>query len=107
MSTIEFTEQKSKDLALQIELIKAQIQGIDLDYLEGCCIEFKHRALIQSAASPISRSYDFKKSELLQEQSRSMQCLLDFIDSLKKCDELKRAVERNKLAANNIENLFL
>ena len=102
-----FTQEKSEALAGQIELIKIYLPDIDLEYLKSLSAAFEQQASKQNSMSVLSPSYDFKRSDLLKEQSTSMKHLAAFIESLKKCDELKRQIKRNQLAASGIENLFV
>lgn len=104
---IEFTKEQSEALAMQIEMIKAHIHLIDLPYLKALSKAFVEQAGTQDAMSILAPRYDFKRSELLSEQASAMKRLAAFIESLMKCDELNRQINRNKLAAGEIEKLFL
>jgi|VirMetMinimDraft_7_1064189.scaffolds.fasta_scaffold17806_3 hypothetical protein len=104
---MEFNQEKSDFLASQIEAIKIHLHLVDEEYLRQLSREFVKRATIQDATSILNPSYDFNRSKLLNAQANAMTHLHQLIVSLKDCDHLKRQIERQRMASEGIEQMFI
>jgi len=105
---IELTQERSEELAQQIELMKLTLLQIDVPYLKALSEAFVEQASREDTLSILSsQRYDHTRSALLREQANAMKTILKLIRSLQTCDEIKRKIERHKLAFSQIDKLFI
>lgn len=81
--------------------------GADMDYVFAMADEMRGQASWQESAAVLNPSYDQTKNDLLYEQARALSFIGKFMDSLKKCHELKLKAESNKKNLDHIQGLFV
>lgn len=79
----------------------------DVDYLHAMVDELRKQAHWQESAQILKPSHDPTKNDLLYEQARTLNSLGDFIDGLKKCQELKDKIVVNKSNLESIHKMFI
>lgn len=99
-------QDKSTDLATMIDMIKIAIYGIDMEHLKNAIKTFYNQASFQESAAILNPSYNPVKNDLLKQQAKSLQHLYDFIEGLKKCDELKGKVAEGDERILQTQKLF-
>jgi len=103
----EVNLEDSMELALLINGMREFLVAIDIDYLRLAVKEIANKAIMYDSTAALNRSYNVTKSNLLSVQSRALKKLLEYIEELKKFDELKEKVVREEKLQDNIEQLFL
>jgi len=97
---------KSLDLAQQIEMIKSITMTMDLEYLKACSEKFRDQASWQDSASVLNPSYNPTKSDILRKQAQTMGYLLQFVNGLKECQELKDKAALEDSQRSKIMEMF-
>lgn len=93
---------------MQIELIKVHCVQIDLDYANEMVYSLIAEASKQDALLTLCPAQSILAgNELLHEQAHALRHLINFIDSLKKCSELKEKVAELKNNEALIQSMFL
>lgn len=100
------TKEESTNLAILIEAMKPMIWAIDLDYLSAVSKGLFEKASMYDAGAVFVRSYTPARSAWILEQAKAARLLKEYIESLKKCDELKKNVQDIEAKQVEIENIF-
>ena len=107
----ELSQEKSLQLAQFIEMMKPSIhlitELIGTEYLEKLAVEFHNRASFQESALVLNPSHNPRKDELLRENAKCIKFLKEFIDSMKRCDELKAQIQSDGEVRDRINSMFL
>lgn len=97
---------KSLQLAAQIEIIKPVLIDMDLEHLQHCIKTFTEQASFQDRAAVLNPNYNPVKSDVIRAQAKTMKHLLDFVNGLAECDELKKKASLHDANREKINELF-
>lgn len=97
---------KSMELAGQINMIKSILFGMDEEHLKQAIDAFRNQASFQESAAVLNPRHDPQKSNLLYVQATTLECLLQFWNGLKNCEELKGQIAENDKNREAIESMF-
>ena len=92
---------------MQIEIIKLACRDLDWNYATECIKALSGRADKQDTFSFLNPLHLSASTELLREQSAALQHLVSFVESLKKCDDLKAKIELQVESKSKVTSLFL
>ena len=98
---------KSMELAGQIEMIKLGALLVDTDYLETAILSIRKQASFEDSAAVLNPRWNPHTSGLLTVQANTLQHLLQFIEGLKRCDELKQEKAKHTDAQDEISKMFI
>jgi len=98
---------KAQQLAFQIQVLTMAIRNIDLEFTRECSKDLRSQASFQESAAVLNPSHPFEANELLYEQARSLDHLVSFVNSLKRCDEIKAKLAEKKITQDKIKSLFI
>lgn len=104
---MEFTVQKSEELAEHLLHIRMQILMLDHEYLKGIAQKLKDQAGRQRGMAVLLPTYPETGNSLLNMQSKALVKLSEYIDTLKAIDELKRQLAIDLDARDSIAKLFI
>lgn len=107
MSISKTTVEQSEELAMHIDLMKAIIQAMDLEYAKLAAKEMMEQAHWQDSAMVLNPSHIPAKTQLLMKQAKSLCKLVEFVEMLRECDQLREEVERNEAVRDKINKLFI
>lgn len=97
----------SAKLAAVITGMKVWLHLIDEGYATTVVGSLYEQASRQDTLSILNPGYDLKRSELLRQQAKALQNLVDCVAGLKRCDELKTAIGDTADHNEKINDLFI
>lgn len=97
---------KALELAGQIEMIKSVAITIDWEYLKEVAARFIIQASFEDSAAVLNLNYSPTKSTLLMQQADGLNHLASFVESLKKCQELKDKIASENSQRSEIMKMF-
>lgn len=97
----------SMDQAATISVIGMYMPLLNTEYLRSCASDFLVQAGKQESLAVLNPMYLQEKNELLREQAKAINTLCNYVDSLKKIDELKVKIKAKDDTAREIANLFI
>ncbi len=103
---IELTEEKSNELANVIITLNVSTRFIDVDYAMAAASKLRTLANNNDTTAVLNRSYNPNKSDLLNKQAESLECLCSYIRALRECDKLKQIVSSYDNNIKNFTQLF-
>ena len=103
---IEITEEKSTELAIQIDMVKTILLDIDVPYLEAVAHNWKNRASMYDSAAVLISGYNVAESDLNKAQHRQLQALLDYIEACQEVETKKKAAQEHRGHQERIDKLF-
>lgn len=99
--------QKSYELADIINKMKPFLNEMDLDYARSAIAHMQEVAGFNDSAAVLNPHYDPAKTDLMYVQCQALSKLVEYVELLKKCDQLKATVGRNNQQRSEILKFFL
>lgn len=101
------TREESNRFAIQIEVVKLACQDLDWNYANELVNAFCNQDDRQEALMVINPMHPPAVNALLREQTLALRHLIGFMDTLKRCDELKKEVASQYTIQEKIKSIFL
>jgi len=101
------TKEKSEELALHLELIKVHANQIDLEYAREVVRSFRDQASRQESLAVLNPLHPQAENDRLYTQAQALEKFLEFVELLKRADELKQTAATERRMRENIQRLFI
>lgn len=98
---------KNLELAQNINAIKEIAIPMDQDYMKVAAKGMIDQGNWQDSAAVLNPTHLFEKNDLLRLQGDTLMKLWEFIDGLKKCEELKAKIYKSERAQSDIMKMFM
>lgn len=104
---IKPNEEDSQKLAMVIECMKAYFPMLDIEYAKLMAKELNEQAGRQDSMAVLAANYDPTRTKLLRTQALSLNCLINFIETMVDCNKLKEQITKNDDHFKEISKLFI
>lgn len=103
---MEVSIEKSQQQANILILISNHLRELDADYLKEASKRMFNDANRQESIAVLNPRFNRDKTILMKAQSAALGTLVDYINILKECDELKTKIAMRDNSISEIEKLF-
>lgn len=104
---MEKSIEKSQQQANIIRPIGILAGALDVPYCRQAAEDMIDQAARQHSMSVLNLRYQPLKTDILHQQGRALRLLCDYVDALKKVDELREKLNAAERAQVEIDKLFL
>lgn len=104
MAQIELSEEKSNEQADLMAMLNRMVSSpqFDWDYLKEAQKQIDIEQSNFDTLAAVHGQWSAAKSDLRRQRSKALKLLIDYVESLKKCNELQAKVE----AEDALKNMF-
>lgn len=104
---IELTEAKSMEQAAVISMVNVFLHGLDLEYCQALVKKLHEQAGRQEGLAVLLPRHPQVGNDLLRSQAIALDHLVQYIQYLKACDELKKQLKHELTVQDSIAKLFI
>jgi hypothetical protein len=103
---MQVTIEKSQEQASVLSIIAMMTQQLDPEYLIEVSNQLSEKSQRMDSMAVVVTRYNPDKSRLLESQAKALRSMVEYINALKKCDELRDSIRSNEAAREEIDSLF-
>lgn len=104
---MELSVEKSQEQADIIASINILLHALDIDYCRELVNQLRGQAGRQEGMAVLLPTYPQKGNDLLRTQAKALEYLVNYVESLKGIDELKKELRQDQAQGDQIRQLFV